>query len=52
MPRTIGDRRIHIEGFAADAILFVRPHHTDGSHIVQPVGELDQDHADILDHRQ
>ena len=47
-----GERRIDVEGFLGDAAARGRQHEFEGAHVVQAVGELDQQHADILGDRQ
>ncbi len=47
-----GDGRIDFQGFAGDAAARVRPHRAQGAHVVQPVGQLDHDHPQVLGHRQ
>ncbi len=46
------DGRVDVEGFTRDAALLVGTHRAQGTHVVQTIGELDQDDADILGHRQ
>ena len=48
----VGDRRIDVERLAGDAMAFVHRHDAQGAHVVQAIGELDEDDADIVDHRQ
>ncbi len=48
----IGDRRVDLQGLASDATALVRPHGIERAHVVQAVGELDQDHAHIARHGQ
>ncbi len=40
--------RIDFERFAGDALALFRRHEMQGAHIVQPVGQLDQQDADIF----
>ena len=49
---TVGDGRVDVHGLARDAAPLLGADRAEGAHVVQPVGELDQDDADILDHRQ
>lgn len=51
-PEPVRDRRIDVQRLARDAALAVLRHRADGAHVVQPVGQLDQDDADVVDHRQ
>ena len=48
----IGDRRVDFQGFRGDAAAFFRRHRLHGVHVVQAVGQLDQDDAHILRHGQ
>ena len=43
-----GERRINIERFLRDPRALVRRHEMQRAHIVQPVGELDQQHAHVF----
>ena len=47
-PESIGDGRIDVEGLLGDGDLPVGPQKAQGSHVVQPVGQLDQDDAYIV----
>ena len=48
-----GERRIDVHGLARDpAALFLRLDAVQGAHVVQPVGQLDQKHPDVLRHGQ
>jgi hypothetical protein len=51
-PQALGDRRIDLQGFLGNAAALVRAHHAQGTHVVQAVGQLDQDHPDIAGDRQ
>ena len=46
------DRRIDVQRFPGDALAFGRCHRLHRAHIVQTVGQLDQDDADIARHCQ
>ena len=48
----MGDRGINVERFLRDAGPLFRLEILHRPHVVQPVGELDQDDADVRDHRQ
>ena len=50
--QAVGDRRIDIERFARDAAPLLGPHGVQRPHVVQAVGQLDQDHAHVARHRQ
>ncbi|EKD60839.1 MAG: hypothetical protein ACD_54C00527G0001 [uncultured bacterium] len=43
-------RRIDFHGFARLLRLLFRPHRLDGAHVVQPVGQLDQNHPQVFRH--
>ena len=47
-----GNGDIDLQGLAGDAAFLVRTHYPEGTHVVESVGEFDQDDADILHHRQ
>ena len=46
----VGDRGVNIHGFAGDAQLLGRIEEFEGAHIVDAVGKLDEDDADVVDH--
>ena len=48
----LGERRVDLEGLARDPELLLRREGGEGAHVVQAVGELDEDDADVLGHRQ
>ena len=48
----VRDRRVDVERLARDALAMDRRHRVQRAHVVEPVGELDQDDADILRHRE
>ncbi len=43
-----GERDEDVAGDARDAGLLLGAHHAEGAHVVQPVGELDGHHADVV----
>ncbi len=47
-----GERRIDVDRLLGDAAPRFRRHMLDGAHVVQAVGELDQEHAHVLGDRQ
>ncbi|MNU84592.1 hypothetical protein D3C71_743150 [compost metagenome] len=46
----VGDGRIDFQGFLGDASAFFTGQHFQGAHVVQAVGQLDQDHANVACH--
>ena len=48
----VGQRGVHVDGFAGNPFLLLGLDVVEGAHVVQPVGELDEDHPQVLDHRQ
>ena len=50
-PQAVRDWRINLHGFQCLVPLFFLREELEGTRIVQPVRQLDQDHADILRHR-
>ena len=50
--KSVRDRRVDIDGLARDAFLLRSRHRAQGLHVVQAIGELHEDHANVLDHRQ
>ena len=48
----VRDRHIHFHGLAGDAAFFCRRHEVQRAHIVQAVGQFDQNHAHVGRHRQ
>ncbi len=50
--QTVGERRINIQRLLGDLFLLFRLHRTERAHVVQPVGQLDQHHPDVLDHAE
>ena len=49
--QAIGDRHVDVERLARDAAALGRGHHRQRAHVVQAVGELDQDDAQVAHHR-
>ncbi len=47
-----GQRRIDVDGFLGDAAARRRRHELQRAHVVQTVGELDQQHANVVGDRQ
>ena len=52
MPSRSRERRVDLHRLAGDALLLLARQRVQGAHVVQPVGELDEDDADVLGHRQ
>ena len=50
-PEAVGDRRVDVEGLLRDAFCLMRAQVLERAHVVEAVRELDQDHADVLGHR-
>jgi len=48
--QAVGDGGVDFQGFLGDAAAFLAGQHFQGAHVVQAVGELDQDHADVAGH--
>ena len=48
----VGDRRVDVERLARDALALRRRHRVERAHVVQAVGELDQDDAHVARHRE
>ena len=48
----VGDRRVDVERLVRDPAPVRGRHRVERAHVVQPVGELDQDDADVLRHRE
>src|SRR5690606_30032978 len=48
--QAVGDGRVDFQGFLGDAPALLRRHGIEGAHVVQAVGQLDQDHADVAGH--
>ena len=47
----VGQGRIDVESLPGDAVLGLHRHRRQGAHVVQPVGQLDDQHPKILGHR-
>ena len=52
MPSRSAERRVDLHGLAGDAELLLGRQPVQGAHVVEPVGELDEDDPDVLGHRQ
>jgi hypothetical protein len=50
--QAVGDRRVDVQRFARDSLLLLHRHGIERAHVVQPVGELDEDHAHVARHRE
>ncbi len=48
----LGQRRVDLGGLARDALLLLDGQRAQRAHVVEPVSELDQDHADVVRHGQ
>ena len=48
----VGQRRIDVERLAGDLVLLAGEHGAEGAHVVQAVGDLDEDDTDIVAHRE
>jgi hypothetical protein len=48
----VRQRRVDVQGLLGDPLLLLAGHVPDGLHVVEPVGELDDQHPDVLGHRQ
>ncbi|MNZ73678.1 hypothetical protein D3C78_921000 [compost metagenome] len=46
----VGDGGVDFQGFLGDAPAFLAGQHFQRAHVVQAVGQLDQDHADVAGH--
>ena len=51
-PQPLGERRVDLEGLARDPELLLRRQRGDRPHVVEAIGELDEDDADVVRHRQ
>ncbi len=49
--QAVRERRVDLEGLARLALLLVARHVAQGPHVVQPVGQLDDEHPDVARHR-
>src|ERR1700686_4077305 len=48
----MGDRSIDLQGFFGDLMLAISRKVFQGAHVVQPVSQFDEHHADVVDHGQ
>ena len=48
----VRERCVNFERLSRNALLFLRWHCGDGLHVVQPIGELDDQHTSVLGDRQ
>ncbi len=48
MPMRPGERGIDVQRLLGDAAARLRRHEVERAHVVQAVGELDQQHADVV----
>ena len=48
----VGDRRVDLDRLARDAVALLHADRVERAHVVQPVGELDQDDAHVARHRE
>ena len=51
-PEPVGDGRVDVERFLRRALLPVFGHVRQRTHVVKAIGELDEDDADVVDHRE
>ena len=51
-PQAVGDGRVDVERLPSDALTLVGRHGQHGAHVVQPVGQLDENDAHVTRHRQ
>ena len=49
---SIGNRRVHFQCLASNAAPLVIWHCTQSAHVVYAIGQFDQYHSDVIDHRQ
>ena len=50
-PEPVRQRGVDVERLLGDALLLLERHRGDRAHVVQPVGELDDEHPQVLGHR-
>ncbi len=50
--QALGERGVDLQRLARDALLLLGLEGAQGAHVVQAVGELDEDDADVVGHRQ
>ena len=48
----MGQGSIHEQGLARNLLLFVRSHVVKRAHVIEPIGEFDQNHPHIIAQRQ
>ena len=48
--QAVGNWRVDFQGFLGDAPALFAGQHLQGAHVVQTIGQLDQDHADVAGH--
>ena len=51
-PEPLGQRRVDLHRLAGDALLLLGRQAVERAHVVEAVGELDEDDPDVLGHRQ
>ena len=51
-PEPLGQRRVDLHRLAGDALLLLGRQAVQRAHVVEPVGQLDEDDPDVLGHRQ
>ena len=51
-PEPLGERRVDLHRLAGDPLLLLGRQAAERPHVVEPVGELDEDDPDVLGHRQ
>ena len=51
-PEPLRQRGVDLHRLAGDPLLLLRLEVAQGAHVVEPVGELDEDDADVVGHRQ
>jgi hypothetical protein len=51
-PEAVGDRRVDVERLLGDLDAPLLGQVVERAHVVEPIGELDEDDADVVHHRQ
>jgi len=51
-PQAMGQGGVDLQGLLGDGKLFVPSVGREGSHVVEPIGQLDEDHPDVPGHHQ
>ena len=51
-PQAVGERRVDLAGLGGDALHLLGAQELDGAHVVDAIGELDEDHPEVARHRQ